>query len=819
VTALLRQVEQGDSDASERLADLVYAELRRLAARFLAGERAGHSLQPTLLVHEAWLRIVPGSSGEARSRSHFMAIAARAMRRILVEHARAHGRQKRGGDWQRVSFAEVPPGASPEANLDEMLDLDRALRELAQAHPRPARVVELRSFAGLTIEETTPALGVSHVTVEDDWALARAWLSRALRRRRAPGGEEKPGLGGGRTLALGNPPAFVAFLHRSCSSAWLRRQRPPRLASTPSSSRQCATNSVTPAPSERVDRYHKPAAAGPVKRRHRLGGILKLLRLEVPTMRPPRLRNVTLSFGLVLASSIAPVGAVPPAPVTIQILSVSDWHAQLDPIADPGGGAVGGAAVLSAYWQADRAAIPGTITLTAGDSFGASPPLAAMFAEEPGVRAMNLMGFQADTLGNHNFDHGLAQLQQLIDLAEFPFLSANLENLAGNLTGVERFRVFEVGGVKVGVIGVTNPDATALVFPGQMGTLTVGNPVPAANAARAQAQAAGAKVLVALTHLGVTATTPPAGPLIDFAENVGNFDVILGDHTDVQFAAMVNDALVVENRSKGLSYARIKLVVNPLSGQVLDRSVEFVTPRVNLVTPDPLIVAMLSPYRSALPGRVDRVIGVATDLFPRGANIERLRETALGNLVADSMAARYATTLAFTNGGGLRAPLPSSYPPADHTLRRTTAGYAAGPPYDLVAGDAFTELPFGNSIVTRTVTGAQLHAVLEHSVASIPAANGRFLQISRFRFTYDSSRPPGSRLVSVALNDGTPILPDATTYTVATNDFINRGGDGYTMLADGQGEHREVMADVLMEHIEDAGTVTPVVDGRITRLP
>ena len=180
---LLRQLEQGDPEAADRLAELVYAELRRLAARFLAGERAGHSLQPTILVHEAWLRIVPGSSGQARSRGHFMAIAARAMRHILAEHARGRGRQKRGGDWQRVSFAEVPPGASPQADLDEMLDLDRAMQELEQAHPRPARVVELRSFAGLTIAETALALGVSDVTVENDWTLAKAYLSRALRHR------------------------------------------------------------------------------------------------------------------------------------------------------------------------------------------------------------------------------------------------------------------------------------------------------------------------------------------------------------------------------------------------------------------------------------------------------------------------------------------------------------------------------------------------------------------------------------------------------------------------------------------------------------
>ena len=154
-----------------------------MAARFLAGERAAHSLQPTLLVHEAWLRVMPDRSGRLQDRRHFMAIAARAMRQILIMHARAKGRDKRGGDWQRVSLSAVPPGTSPEAELAELLDLDAALERMALEHPRAARVVEMRAFGGMTIDESAEALGVSHATVEDDWVLAKAWLSRALRPR------------------------------------------------------------------------------------------------------------------------------------------------------------------------------------------------------------------------------------------------------------------------------------------------------------------------------------------------------------------------------------------------------------------------------------------------------------------------------------------------------------------------------------------------------------------------------------------------------------------------------------------------------------
>jgi 5'-nucleotidase len=527
------------------------------------------------------------------------------------------------------------------------------------------------------------------------------------------------------------------------------------------------------------------------------------------------------------ASAKADKGAAPRGPVTIQILSVSDWHAQLDPLSVTGVGNVGGAAPISAYWRADRAANPNTLTLTAGDAFGASPPLSNFFDEEPAVRAMNLMGFDVDTFGNHNFDRGTEHLQEMIDLAEFDYVSANLKNVDQELTDVAPFKIYDVGGVKVGVVGITNPEAPTLVFPGRFGAIEVTDPVPAANKARARAQAAGAKVLVAITHMGMTGTDPATGqavgPLRNFAENVGGFDFIFGDHTDFQFEGVINGALVVENKSKGATYSKTFATVDPENGRIIGRDAEFVTPLSGAVTPDPAIVSMLAPFRTALAAVFDEPIGVATGLFPRGGNVERRQEVAIGNLIADSMRQRYGTQLALTNSGGIRAPLPSSYLPADTSLRRTSPGYAPGPPFDLVIGDIFTVLPFGNSVITRSVTGAQLYAALENGVSRILAdgtgADGRFPQISGFRFTFHYLNPAGSRVTSVSLDDGTPILPDATTYTFATNDFVNLGGDGYTALADGQGVTREVMADVLQAHVEGLGTITPTIDGRITKLP
>ncbi|BDP44537.1 bifunctional metallophosphatase/5'-nucleotidase (plasmid) [Deinococcus aetherius] len=526
---------------------------------------------------------------------------------------------------------------------------------------------------------------------------------------------------------------------------------------------------------------------------------------------------------LTLALVACSPGPVPPAqPVTLQFLDVSDWHAQLDPLSVGSGASayqVGGAAVLSAYFKQDRAANPNTLTLTGGDAYGASPPLSGFFGEVPAVEAMNVMGFDADTFGNHNFDRGLTFLQNLIDRAKFSYLSANLQHLDANLKNVAPYKIFTVGEVKVAVIGLTNPEAPTLVAPGALGTLQVTDPVAAATQARAAAQAQGAQVFVAITHLGVTgkdaATQAATGPLIDFAGSVRGFDVIFGDHTNEQFSGFVGDALVVENLSKGASYAKVNVTYDLTSRRVTDRVNTFVEPRMDAVTPDPAVEQVLAPYRAQLAQQLDRRVGVATDVFPRGSNIERLGEVALGDLIADAFRTRYGTQLAIQNGGSIRSSLPSSYAPQDKNLRRPTPGYQPGPPYDLVAGDVYSVLPFGNTVVTRTVTGAQLYAALANSVSALPGASGRFLQISGFSFAYDVSKAVGSRIVSVTLDGGTPIQKDATTYTLALSDFTNSGGDEYTMFNDGQGTTREPDAQVVLEYIQGLGTVTPTVGQRI----
>jgi 5'-nucleotidase len=558
----------------------------------------------------------------------------------------------------------------------------------------------------------------------------------------------------------------------------------------------------------------------------------------------PRVRALAVTAALVVPTALVlpalsagaaqgSVGQSRPAPGTVelQLLNVSDFHGNLEPLS-VNGVSVGGAAVLSSYFAQERDRNPNTILFTSGDAVGASPPISSFFEDAPTIEWMNQAGFDAYALGNHDFDAGLGRLQEQIDTAEFPYLGANLSRLDGNLSGIAPYEVLDVAGVKVAMIGLTNPEAPTLVAPGSTGTIQITDPVQAAQKARAAAKRDGASVFVAFGHLGVTAGTgsEQTGPLVDFANAVSGFDVIVGDHTDRQFEAVINGALVSENLSFGKGYSRTTLVVergtaNTGKGKgaapdkVISKDVRFVTPVVSGVTPDPVVSERVAELRTQVQAQLDAPIGTASELLPRSGNNERLGEAAIGNVTTDALRDAYGTQIAFTNGGGLRSALPSGYQPADRTLRRATTGYAAGPPFDLVLGDAYALLPFGNVALTRTVTGAQLWSALEHSVGSIPASNGKFLQISGFRFSYDAGRPAGSRIVSVVLDDGTPISNDSgVTVTATTNDFTNAGGDGYTMLADGQGVTRDLMANVLADYLVKTRSASAELEGRITRL-
>jgi RNA polymerase sigma-70 factor, ECF subfamily len=182
ITRLLEELRAGQPAAADALMPLVYGELRKRARRYLARERPGHTLQPTALVHEAFLRLFGNTTIKWQTRAHFFAVSAQVMRRILVDHARSRDANKRGGLWTKLTLDE--PVAGSFERPQDFLGLDEAMVRLAKLDARQSQIVELRFFGGLSEEETAEVLGISARTVKRDWRLARAWLYEQLKSQR-----------------------------------------------------------------------------------------------------------------------------------------------------------------------------------------------------------------------------------------------------------------------------------------------------------------------------------------------------------------------------------------------------------------------------------------------------------------------------------------------------------------------------------------------------------------------------------------------------------------------------------------------------------
>jgi 2',3'-cyclic-nucleotide 2'-phosphodiesterase (5'-nucleotidase family)/predicted AlkP superfamily phosphohydrolase/phosphomutase len=531
----------------------------------------------------------------------------------------------------------------------------------------------------------------------------------------------------------------------------------------------------------------------------------------------------------------------------VDILDISDYHGQLVPLteaADTIGPsfAVGGAAFLKPWFDAYRAENPGaTLTVTAGDAVGATPPISNFFGDKPTIELMNMMGFTLDGLGNHNFDRGEQYLRnELIPPAKFKYVSANVLHSRTNDTPAEwsKSRVLDFGSFKLGVVGFTNPDAPELVKPSSFGPFVVTDPLAAVNqrAAQLRRQRQMAAV-VAIGHMGATAgtLTAPTGPLVDLADNVQGVDAVIGDHTDFQvLTTRSNGVLVAENRSRGIRFTRVRLVVDTTDKKVVYKTADFHRPWNIGVTPDPRIQARIDELNAELAPILNAKVGDSTKAIPRadqcGRSDGRLCESLVGNVTTDSMRTTYGTNFAITNAGGLRAdltcptgatdPNPNDFCPASLYPVPTASGL-----FPITRGQVLSVLPFGNIVVTLSVNGAELKTMLENGVSQMPAANGRFAQVSGLCFTYEITAPPGSRVLTavVANADGScttaPVNLTATaTYTIAENDFMVTGGDGYPNFSS-RATSRDIMDQVLADYTAANTPVSPAVraapNGRI----
>ena len=530
----------------------------------------------------------------------------------------------------------------------------------------------------------------------------------------------------------------------------------------------------------------------------------------------------------------------------VQVLQLSDLHGAIEV------GNSFGAPLLVSNWNADRTANPATVAFTSGDNIGAAPPISTEFEELPTIETLNAMKLDAGAFGNHEHDRNLAHLQKVIGASDFQWVVSNynpdsLDALKSGTKQAKNFTIIDRGGVKIGVVGANTPETIEQVFPGNLDytdatgakkTITIDPGVAGVNQAIVDAKAAGAEIVIALIHQGwqENADGGAKGVLNTMAAQIKGAAAIYGGHSHQTFATVipgtsrVAPVVIGQTRNSGVEYTRTQICMK--YGKVVGQSIEHVLKAASttintgivstVTTQDVAAAAMVKKYKDQLTVRLDIKIGQVSGVFPRGGvpAVERSGETPMGNYIADLMRAKYKTDFVIQNGGGIRDTFPAkNYVPVNTALVRTGTG-----PLDVTLGDALTVYPFGNQIATTVVTGENLWKALENGVGGNYPGDGRFPQISGFKFSFDSSKPIGSRIVSVTKLDGTAIPKDATEYTLTTLDFLIYGGDGYLNVfsptkAKVQGALLDVFTDALKADMA-AGKVTqvPVADGRIKKV-
>ena len=532
---------------------------------------------------------------------------------------------------------------------------------------------------------------------------------------------------------------------------------------------------------------------------------------------------------------------------SIQILQFSDLHGAIET------GASFGTSLLASNFAADRSAAAATITVSSGDNIGAAPPISTEFEEMPTIESMNLIKVDASTFGNHEHDRSLAHVQKVIGASDFQWVVANYgdESLAVLKSGnkaAKAYTIIDRGGFKIGVVGANTPETIEQVFPGNLDytdasgkkkSIEIDPGVIGVNKAIVAAKDAGAEIVVVVIHQGWTENSDGVakGLYNSLAARIKGAAVIYGGHSHQTFSTLIPSSsrgqapvLLGETRNAGVEYTRSQVCVR--NGKVVGSSLQHVlksaAPTINtgvvstVTTPDAAGAALVKKYKDQLTGKLDVKIGQVSGVFPRGGSpaVERSGENPMGDYIADLLRAKYKTDFAITNGGGIRDTFPAkTYIPANTALVRTGTG-----PLDVTLGDALTVYPFGNQIATTVVTGTNLWAALENGVGGNYPADGRFPQISGFKFTFDASKPLGARIVSVTKNDGTPIAKDSTEYTLTTLDFIIYGGDGYlNVFSPAKAKVYGALLDVFVDALKAdmaAGKVTqvPALDGRVKKV-
>jgi 5'-nucleotidase len=537
-----------------------------------------------------------------------------------------------------------------------------------------------------------------------------------------------------------------------------------------------------------------------------------------------------------VTSPISISGGFAPSTIkSVQVLQFSDFHGAIESSSTNIG-----AAVLTTAFAADRAAVKGgTVTVTAGDNFGAAPPISSQFEEIPTIQAMNGMKIDVAGFGNHEHDRNLDHVKKFIAASDFQWVGSNYSSLEGlTVPGATHnpapYAIINRLGLKVGVVSLNTPDTSVEVFPGNLDyidkagnkqTITFDDSVAAGQKAVDAAKKAGADIVVVVAHNGWNMDLGPnaLGPLVDYGKGLKGVAAIFGGHSHQKYNSVLGGTSVAEVRNSGVEYTRTQICVDTKAHKVLGSSTEYIDKAAVTAAkyaPDADVASMIAGYKAQLGAKYDVKIGTVASVAPRGGTpaVERSGEAAIGSYMADALRTRYKTDFALINGGGIRDTLPAKgYATAVTSFVRPTSSSSG--PYDVLLGDAYTIFPFGNTVSMVNITGKNLWAALENGVSQYPTA-GRWPQVSGLKFTVDVSKPAGSRIVSVSKADGTPIAADDKSYSVATVDYMVYGGDGYTQFDPSKqvlgGLLVDVFVDALKADLAAGKTSVFVTDGRET---
>lgn len=498
------------------------------------------------------------------------------------------------------------------------------------------------------------------------------------------------------------------------------------------------------------------------------------------------------AFSLISCANTKPVPYEEGKEYQLVVIHTNDHHGTV--LAKDG---VAGLAERATYVKSVRAAHQNVLILDAGD-INTGSAISNMFRAEPDIKAYNLIGYDAMTLGNHEFDGTTEKLLAQMELAQFPWLSANIVKADGKPLATP-YIIKDYEGFRVGVLGLTTLRTLKTASPDK--SLTFKDEIQVAqeyvDILRNEELV---DVVIVLGHLGSVKESEDQNTSVLVAEAVDGIDLIIDGHSHTKFEEplYVKDTAIVSANEWGKFMGEGHLTI--INGDVMDFDWKPVAITTEAFPPDPEIAAMLQPYVDEANESLKDVVMTATETFEFGNRLSRYQETSLGNLTCDAIVHYLGTTgvtvdFALMNGGGIRAELPKG---------------------DVTKEDIMTMLPFENYVYVIGMKGSDLIEFFDF-VATIPQGAGAFAQVSkevRYTITYDDG---GGKISDLTIG-GQPIDPNRV-YRMATNDYLAGGGDGYTVLTRNNDSFNTSMllSDVVIDYVQTLSQpVAPVLDGRLT---